>query len=71
MLFIRNEDKPGLIGQVGGILGDAKQNIANFHLGRTPKGDPAICLVFLDQPLPEEVMAKIKDLSQVTQAKTS
>ncbi|MEM8834050.1 MAG: phosphoglycerate dehydrogenase [Pseudomonadota bacterium] len=69
MLFIRNEDKPGLIGQVGGILGDAKQNIANFHLGRTPKGDSAICLVSLDQPLPEEVMAKIKDLSQVTQAK--
>ena len=69
MLFIRNEDKPGLIGSVGTILGEAKQNIANFYLGRTPQGDSAICLVSLDGDLPEEVMAKIKEISQVTQAK--
>jgi D-3-phosphoglycerate dehydrogenase len=69
MLFIRNEDKPGLIGQVGGILGEAGQNIANFHLGRTPKGDSAICLVSLDQELPDDVMEKIRGLGQVTQAK--
>ncbi|MEM6810833.1 MAG: phosphoglycerate dehydrogenase [Pseudomonadota bacterium] len=69
MIFIRNEDKPGLIGQVGSILGEADQNIANFHLGRTPKGDSAICLVSLDSELPETVMEKIKDLSQVKQAK--
>ena len=69
MLFVRNEDKPGLIGHVGTILGEAKQNIANFHLGRTPKGDSAICLISLDSPLPEDVMIKIKDLPQVTQAK--
>lgn len=69
MLFIRNEDKPGLIGSVGTILGEAKQNIANFYLGRTPQGDSAICLVSLDGDLPDEVMAKIKGISQVTQAK--
>lgn len=69
MLFIRNDDKPGLIGQVGGILGDAGQNIANFHLGRTPQGDSAICLVSLDNELPDDVMQKIQGLEQVTQAK--
>ena len=69
MLFIRNDDKPGLVGQVGTFLGEAEQNIANFHLGRTPKGDSAICLVALDAPLPDEVMTKIKDLAQVTSAK--
>ena len=70
MLFIRNEDKPGLVGQVGGILGDSGQNIANFHLGRTPEGDSAICLVSLDSELPEDVIAKIKGIEQVTLAKT-
>src|SRR5690606_15382779 len=35
MLFIRNEDKPGLIGGLGTILGNAGQNIADFRLGRT------------------------------------
>lgn len=69
MLFIRNQDKPGLIGQVGSILGEANQNIANFHLGRTPKGDSALCLIALDQPLPDDVMIKIKALDQVTMAK--
>jgi len=69
MLFIRNDDKPGLIGQVGTILGEAKQNIADFHLGRTPKGDSAICLVSLDGDLPEDVMKKISDIEQVTLAK--
>jgi len=70
MLFIRNDDKPGLVGQVGGILGDSGQNIANFHLGRTPEGDSAICLVSLDGELPEEVVEKIKEIQQVTMAKT-
>ena len=69
MLFIRNQDKPGLIGAVGSLLGDSGQNIANFHLGRTPKGDSAICLISLDNELPDDLMAKITALSQVTQAK--
>ncbi len=69
MLFIRNDDTPGLIGQVGTILGESGQNIANFHLGRKPKGDSAICLVSLDGALPDDVMAKIKGIAQVTQAK--
>ena len=69
MLFIRNEDKPGLIGQIGTILGEANQNIANFHLGRKPEGDSAICLISLDAPVSDEVMEKIKQIGQVTQAK--
>ena len=69
MLFIRNEDKPGLVGQVGNILGEAGQNIADFNLGRKPEGDSAICLVSLDGQLPDEVMSKIESLDQVTMAK--
>ncbi len=69
MLFIRNDDQPGLIGQVGTILGEAGQNIANFHLGRTPKGDSAICLISLDNAVSDNIMAKIKDIKQVRIAK--
>lgn len=69
MLFIRNEDKPGLIGQVGTILGNSGQNIANFHLGRKPDGDSAICLISLDQELPEDTFNDIANIDQVTQAK--
>ena len=69
MLFIRNDDKPGLIGQVGSILGEAGQNIADFNLGRKPGKDSAICLVSLDSALPDDVMEKIKAIPQVKMAK--
>lgn len=63
MLFIRNKDKPGLIGGVGTILGNAGQNIADFRLGRTDSG--AIALVSLDAPLSDELLAEVKKLPQV------
>ena len=42
MLYVRNEDKPGLIGALGTLLGDAGVNIATFHLGRSgPAATPS------------------------------
>jgi D-3-phosphoglycerate dehydrogenase len=69
MLFIRNDDTPGLVGSVGSILGNAGINIANFHLGRKDGEDEAICLVSLDAPLNDHVFAEIEALPQVTKAK--
>ncbi len=69
MLYIVNLDKPGLIGAVGTILGDAKINIADFSLGRVPDGDKAIALVSLDGPLPEKIVADIGKLPQVERVK--
>ncbi len=68
-LYINNSDKPGLIGALGTLLGDAQINIATFHLGREGAGAEAIALVGVDQPLPEPVMAKLKALPQVRYAK--
>ena len=42
MIYITNEDKPGFIGKFAGLLGDAKINIATFHLGRVSQGGDAI-----------------------------
>src|ERR1700712_1272939 len=44
MLFVINEDKPGFIGKLGTLLGDAKVNIANFTLGRSGPGQDSIAL---------------------------
>ena len=65
MLFIRNKDKPGLIGGLGTILAEADQNIADFRLGRKASGEDAICLVSLDAPLSDELFAKVEALPQV------
>ena len=69
MLFIRNDDTPGLVGEVGTILGKAGQNIANFHLGRTPQGDSAVCLISLDSEFPKSLLNDIANLDQVKQVK--
>ncbi len=69
MLFIRNNDEPGLIGAVGTILGGAGQNIADFRLGRKKDEAKAICLVSLDAELPEEVFSQISNLPQIESAR--
>jgi D-3-phosphoglycerate dehydrogenase len=69
MLFIRNDDTPGLIGAVGTLLGNAKVNIADFRLGRIPGKPVAVALIAVDGDVPAEVFAEIAALPQVQQAK--
>lgn len=69
MLYVTNRDKPGFIGALGMLLGNANVNIASFHLGRLAEGSDAICLVQLDEPIPSSVLAAVQKLTQVRQAK--
>ena len=56
MLYVTNQDRPGFIGHFGATMADAGINIATFHLGRAEQGGDAICLVSVDEPVPEEVL---------------
>ncbi|HEX6142437.1 MAG TPA: phosphoglycerate dehydrogenase [Geminicoccaceae bacterium] len=69
MLYVRNDDQPGLIGALGQALGDAGINIATFHLGRERPGGDAIALIEVDQPVPEHVLWAICSLPHVVQCK--
>ena len=69
MLYVTNMDKPGFIGALGTLLGNAGVNIATFHLGRQAPGQDAICLVQIDEQIPGEVLAAVRGLPQVRQAK--
>ncbi len=69
MLFFTNYDRPGVIGRIGTILGDAGVNIAGMRLGRTQPGELAIAILNVDSPVPEEVMEKIRALPNITFAK--
>lgn len=70
MIYVTNEDKPGFIGKFAGALGDARINIATFHLGRNKPGGDAIALVEVDGPVPPEVLTKVQALPHVKQAKS-
>ena len=69
MLFIRNDDTPGLVGRVGTILGEAGQNIADFRLGRIEGQSTAICLIALDEKVPDDIFGKIESLPQIQSVK--
>ena len=69
MLYVSNEDKPGLIGGVGQLLGDAKINIANFHLGRNKEATHAVALIEVDDDVNTALLGKISKLPSVKDAK--
>ena len=69
MIYVTNEDRPGFIGRFTSLLGEAKVNIATFALGRDQQGGSAIALVSIDGKAPDDVIAKVAELSGVRQVK--
>jgi D-3-phosphoglycerate dehydrogenase / 2-oxoglutarate reductase len=74
LIFLRNNDVPGVIGKVGTILGEHQINIANFSLGRrsgetSSQPREAIAVVHVDSRVPEEVLRKLETVPAVLQAK--
>lgn len=69
MLYVANEDKPGLIGGVGQLLGEAKVNIANFHLGRNLEATHAVALIEVDDAIDAKLLEKIGKLPSVKAAR--
>ena len=69
MLLINNLDKPGFIGALGTILGEANINIATFHLGRQAADQDAIAIVGVDQVLPDAIQQKLRSLPHVRYVK--
>jgi D-3-phosphoglycerate dehydrogenase len=71
ILYLRNHDQPGVIGQVGTLLAQQGVNIATFALGRreATRGAEAVSLVRLDGDVPESIVEPIRRLPAVTEAK--
>ncbi|MCJ8345020.1 phosphoglycerate dehydrogenase [bacterium] len=67
MLLIKNQDVPGMIGFVGGLLGDHQINIARWELGRKQQGGEALSIVLLDHKISDEVKQKLIDHESIIQ----
>ncbi len=67
LIFMKNQDVPGVIGHVGTVLGRNRINIANFSLGRREApavpGEPleAVAVVSTDELVPEGVLAQLRE----------
>ena len=68
-LFIRNEDRPGMIGKVGTILGEHGINIGNMAVGRKAPGSPAAMAITVDEPVPDEVIEDLLEIPGFTDAR--
>ena len=69
MLIIKNRDLPGIVGEIGTILGENKINIAGMTFGRERPGGQAISVLNVDSPIPKEVLKKIRNAKNIFDAK--
>ena len=76
LIFMKNQDVPGVIGHVGTVLGRNQINIANFSLGRrevpAAPGEPleAVAVVSTDDVVPERVLQQLRENPAVKLARS-
>ena len=61
MLITHHQDRPGLIGRIGSLLGAADVNISAMHVARTAPRADALMVLALDDDVPEALAASIRD----------
>ncbi|MCW8858442.1 MAG: phosphoglycerate dehydrogenase [Deltaproteobacteria bacterium] len=59
MLVINYQDRPGLIGKIGTLLGEANVNIGNMSLGRQEKAGEAMVVFSVDSLVDDETLKKV------------
>jgi D-3-phosphoglycerate dehydrogenase len=65
ILLVNNDDRPGVIGNIGTALGSRNINIATMQFGRDQMGGSAISLLHLDAPLPPGMLGEILRLPNI------
>ena len=55
LLIFQNHDRPGVIGKIGNLLGEASVNIANFALGRKEGSGLALGVLEIDGKIDEKL----------------
>lgn len=68
MLFTLHQDRPGVIGKIGSLLGSFNVNIASMQVGRRIVRGQAVMTLSLDDPLPDGVLSSITDIDGISDA---
>jgi len=69
LLFIYNNDKPGVIGNIGTLLSKNNINIARMHFGRETLGGRAISVITIDTPATPQIIEEMKKLPNILSVK--
>ena len=68
MLFTRHRDMPGIIGQLGSLLGQHNVNIASMQVGRKIIRGDAVMVLSIDDPIPPDLLASIHLIEGIQEA---
>jgi len=69
LIIASNIDQPGMIGQVGTILGKNNVNIAGMEVGRNKAGEKAVMLLNIDNAVPDKVLRELEKVKGIHSAK--
>ncbi len=60
MVVMLNDDRPGMIGRVGTLLGEEGANIANMNVSRNVRGEEAVMVLSVDSPPEPDVLERLR-----------
>jgi D-3-phosphoglycerate dehydrogenase len=66
LLVVNNDDRPGVIGRVGTILGDAGVNIADMDVGRSARAAGALMVISTSEAVSDEVADRLRAADGIT-----
>lgn len=69
MLFIENQDQPGMIGAIGTIAGKSDVNISFMEVGRLDRRGKAMMAIGLDEPMPDAALKQILQIKGILSAR--
>jgi D-3-phosphoglycerate dehydrogenase len=71
MVFVTYEDRPGIVGAVGQLLGEAGVNIAGMQVSRTSEGGSALMVLTVDSAIPPAVLDEIASAVGASQVRAA
>jgi D-3-phosphoglycerate dehydrogenase len=69
LIIASNIDQPGIIGQVGTVLGKNNVNIAGMEVGRNKQGEKAVMVLNIDGPVSDKVLKELEKVKGIHSAK--
>ncbi len=65
LLITRHQDRPGMIGHVGTLLGEADVNISSMLVGRRERRGHALMVLAVDEPIPMDVLTRLRGIGNM------
>jgi D-3-phosphoglycerate dehydrogenase len=70
ILYVKNDDTPGVVGHIGTLLGARAINIARMTVGRKPGSGRAVMLIEVDNEVPPAVIEEVRAIAGVREARS-